>query len=103
MEYKKNYTDTFTNLLYNRINDFYKMENKTQSQIKKLTDILEGKSNLSLRIIDWFVTNYAKIFNTHYNLNEYKLKREHQNKKSKSLLMKTHKKDKISRLKILIK
>lgn len=32
--------------------------------IQKVQDILEGKSNLSLRLIDWFVTNYAKKFNT---------------------------------------
>ena len=60
----------------------------------RILPILTGKSKISLRLIDWFVTNYAKIFNTHYNLNEYKLKREQQNKKSKPLLMKTHKKDK---------
>jgi hypothetical protein len=28
--------------------------------------ILEGKSNLSLRLIDWFVTNYAKKYNVAY-------------------------------------
>ncbi len=63
-------------------------------KMDRILPILTGKSKISLRLIDWFVTNYAKIFNTHYNLNEYKLKREHQNKKSKPLLMKTHKKDK---------
>jgi hypothetical protein len=34
--------------------------------IEKVKDILEGKSNLSLRLIDWFVTNYAKKFNTSF-------------------------------------
>jgi len=63
-------------------------------KMDRILPILTGKSKISLRLIDWFVTNYAKIFNTHYNLNEYKLKREQQNKKSKPLLMKTHKKDK---------
>lgn len=43
-----------------RLERFY---NK-QENIQKVRDILEGKSNLSLRLIDWFVTNYAKKFNT---------------------------------------
>lgn len=63
-------------------------------KMDRILPILTGKSKISLRLIDWFVTNYAKIFNTHYNLNEYKIKRDQQNKKGKTLLMKTHKKDK---------
>lgn len=34
--------------------------------VQRVKDILEGKSNLSLRLIDWFVTNYAKKFNTSF-------------------------------------
>ena len=34
--------------------------------VRRVKDILEGKSNLSLRLIDWFVTNYAKKFNTSF-------------------------------------
>lgn len=34
------------------------------SNVQRVQQILEGKSNLSLRLIDWFVTNYAKKFNT---------------------------------------
>lgn len=41
-------------------------------RIKKHMDVLlpivKGKSPISLRIIDWFVTNYAKKHATHYNL-----------------------------------
>ena len=40
--------------------------------IQKVQDILEGKSNLSLRLIDWFVTNYAKKFNTTFLTNSGK-------------------------------
>lgn len=36
-----------------------------------LLNILEGKSKLSLRLIDWFVTNYSKKFNVVYNKNNY--------------------------------
>lgn len=43
-----------------RLERFY----NNQTNIQKVKDILEGKSNLSLRLIDWFVTNYAKKFNT---------------------------------------
>ena len=42
--------------------------------ITKLKDILDGKSKLSLRLVDWFVTNYSKKNLTYYNLEEYKLK-----------------------------
>ncbi len=63
-------------------------------KMDRILPILTGKSKISLRLIDWFVTNYAKIFNTHYNLNEYKLKRESQNKKGKSMQIKTQKKEK---------
>jgi hypothetical protein len=34
--------------------------------IEKLVDIVGGKSCISLRIVDWFVTNYAKKHYTNY-------------------------------------
>ena len=43
-------------LLYNNLKQFYKNEER----LALLTDILNGRSKLSLRIIDWFVTNYTK-------------------------------------------
>ena len=58
-----NENNTFTILLLNRIKEYFET-----NQITKLTNILEGKSNLSLRIIDWFVTNYAKKYNVSYVL-----------------------------------
>jgi hypothetical protein len=39
--------------------------------LKKLITILKGES-ISLRLIDWFVTNYCKKFNVIYNLNDFK-------------------------------
>jgi hypothetical protein len=36
------------------------------ANVQKVKDILEGKSILSLRLVDWFVTNYAKKFNTSF-------------------------------------
>ena len=43
-------------LLLNKIKKFFKEEDN----IKELLEIVEGKTKLSLRIIDWFVTNYSK-------------------------------------------
>ena len=34
--------------------------------IARVKSILDGSSNLSLRLIDWFVTNYAKKFNVSF-------------------------------------
>ena len=34
--------------------------------LQRVRDILNGTSTLSLRLIDWFVTNYAKKFNVAY-------------------------------------
>ena len=44
------------NLLYNKIKKFF----NDNDNIKELLDIIEGNTKLSLRIIDWFVTNYSK-------------------------------------------
>ena len=43
-------------LLLNKIKSFY----KDTKNIKELLEIIDGKTKLSLRIIDWFVTNYSK-------------------------------------------
>jgi hypothetical protein len=39
--------------------------------LKKLIPILDGTSPISLRLIDWFVTNYCKKFNTMFNFKQY--------------------------------
>lgn len=39
---------------------------KNTKNIKTLTDITSGKKKLSLRVIDWFVTNFSKKRNTMY-------------------------------------
>ena len=45
-----------SNILLDSLKIFYeKPENK-----QKLLDILNNTNNISLRIIDWFVTNYSK-------------------------------------------
>jgi hypothetical protein len=44
-----------------RLERFY-----TEKNTERVRNILTGNSNLSLRLIDWFVTNYAKKFNISY-------------------------------------
>ena len=44
-----------------RLERFYENEN-----LKRVRSILQGESRLSLRLIDWFVTNYAKKYNISY-------------------------------------
>ena len=44
--------------------DFY----ADKSRLNEMMNIINGESNISLRIVDWFVTNYAKKFYTIYEL-----------------------------------
>lgn len=50
-------------LLLNNMKNFY-----NESNLKKVIDIINGSSKISLRIVDWFVTNYAKKNFTVYNI-----------------------------------
>lgn len=43
---------------YKKINDFYKV--CSNENIEKMMSIIDGKSTISLRILDWFVTKYSK-------------------------------------------
>jgi len=43
---------------YKKINDYYKV--CLSDNIEKMINIIEGKSQISLRILDWFVTKYSK-------------------------------------------
>ena len=56
---------TQNQLLLNNLLAFY----KDQSLIDRMLNIITGESRISLRIVDWFATNYAKKFYTLYNLN----------------------------------
>lgn len=42
-------------LLMSNINTFY-----SKNPIENVLDIIKGKSKISLRLLDWFVTNYSK-------------------------------------------
>ena len=47
---------TQNNLLLQNLLTFY----KTDDNLEKMLKIINGESNISLRIVDWFATNYAK-------------------------------------------
>lgn len=36
---------------------------------QRLVEVLNGKANISLRLIDWFVTNFSKLYKTCYSWN----------------------------------
>lgn len=58
-----NYT-TQNDLLMNNLMKFYSEDNN----MEKMLRIINGESPISLRIIDWFATNYAKKFFTVYEI-----------------------------------
>ena len=51
-------------ILLKRLLNYYTSEKKAI-----ICDITQGRTNLSLRIIDWFVTNYSKNNRVRYNHN----------------------------------
>ena len=56
-------------ILLTSINSFYNQEeNRT-----KLMNILDKSSGISLRNLEWFITNYAKKNNTSFKTNDGKL------------------------------
>ena len=46
---------TQNSLLLNKLLEFYNKENNLQ----KILGIINGQSTISLRLIDWFATNYS--------------------------------------------
>lgn len=54
---------TQNDLLLSKLKEFYREE----EHLTKMLEIINGTSKISLRIIDWFVTNYAK---KHYTVIE---------------------------------
>ena len=52
-------------LLMNTLIEFY-LKKKNKNNLNDLLNILNGTLNISLRIIDWFVTNYSKKNNIYW-------------------------------------
>ena len=57
---KGNKISNSRDLLMISLSKFYHMK----SNINRIISIIEGTSKISLRLIDWFVTNYSKKYNT---------------------------------------
>ena len=55
---------TQNDLLMNCLMEFY----KDKTRLDDMMNIRNGESKISLRIVDWFVTNYAKKYYTIYEL-----------------------------------
>ena len=99
MTYNSNNLKTQNELLMNNLMEFYKTNTGLKNDnFMKMMKIVNGESEISLRIIDWFVTNYAKKNFIIYNLpsrdhinnnltrfkvyNDYKLKLKAYSKKN---------------------
>ena len=63
--YSLNYT-TQNHLLMNNLILFYNKDDN----IEKMISIINGSSNISLRIVDWFATNYCKKYYILYNIQD---------------------------------
>jgi len=84
----KNYS-TQNDLLLTNLLEFYNTEKN--NNMDRMLQIINGESRISLRIIDWFATNYAKKYYTVYQVqdtdrrfkvyNDYKLKLKAYSKK----------------------
>jgi hypothetical protein len=60
--------NTQNDLLMKNLTEFY----NNHENLHKMMRIINGESKISLRIVDWFVTNYAKKYYTIYELPIYK-------------------------------
>ena len=56
--------NTQNDLLMKNLMNFY----ETNNNLEKMLKIINGESKISLRIVDWFATNYAKKNFTVYNI-----------------------------------
>ena len=54
--FNTNHLHTQNDLLMENLSEFY----KNTDNLSKFLSVVHGESTISLRIIDWFVTNYAK-------------------------------------------
>lgn len=61
---QSNSLHTQNDLLMKCLLDFYSDKDK----LNEMMNIINGESKISLRIVDWFVTNYAKKYYTIYEL-----------------------------------
>ena len=60
------YIDTQSDVLLNKLLKFY----SENTNFDKMINIINGSSSISLRIVDWFVTNYSKKNYIQYMINK---------------------------------
>ena len=65
MSYNASHLNTQNDLLLKSLLDFY----KNPANLTRMVSIINGETEISLRIVDWFVTNYAKKYYTVYDIN----------------------------------
>lgn len=65
--YRSDQLNTQNDLLLQHLLDFFKSE---PAHMTKMMSIINGESRISLRIVDWFVTNFAKKYYVWYTMNE---------------------------------
>jgi hypothetical protein len=63
MSYRADLLNTQNELLLNHLLEFF---NADPSRLTKMMNIINGESRISLRIVDWFVTNFAKKYYVWY-------------------------------------
>jgi hypothetical protein len=65
----KSYTDEkFTSKEKDILEKNKKFFSADQKYIQEMLDIIDGKSDISIRVLDWFVANYSKKKNTAYKI-----------------------------------
>jgi hypothetical protein len=86
----QNYSSQNSLLLTNLLTYYKTGENDENENLERMLRIINGDVNISLRIVDWFTTNYAKKYYTVYDLptgsrmkvyTDYKLKLRSYSKK----------------------
>ena len=51
--------------LYMKLMDYYKPKNGNETNLRQMLNLISGNQRISISIIEWFVTNYAK---QHYTI-----------------------------------
>jgi len=64
MELVQHHATTQKQLLLTNLMEFYKYKENLQ----KMMEVVNGETKISLRIVDWFVTNFAKKYFTVYEV-----------------------------------
>jgi hypothetical protein len=65
--YRADLLNTQNDLLLNHLLEFFKSD---PTRLTKMMNIINGESRISLRIVDWFVTNFAKKYYVWYMMTE---------------------------------